>query len=83
MTSRYVEFGAKEWAELRANTPLELTESEVKRLRSLGDHIDLAEVERIYLSLSRLLSTHVETMHKLRGCCRSCLGVGLPRLRLD
>ncbi len=65
MTSRYVEFGAKEWAELRANTPLELTESEVKRLRSMGDHIDLAEVERIYLSLSRLLSTHVETMHKL------------------
>ena len=65
MPSRYVQFRAKEWAKLRANTPLELTEDEVRRLRSLGDHIDLAEVERIYLSLSRLLSTHVETMHGL------------------
>lgn len=63
--SRYVKFDAREWAKLRANTPLELTADEVKRLRSLGDHLDLAEVERIYLALSRLLSTHVEAMQSL------------------
>lgn len=63
--SRYVTFGAEQWAKLRANTPLELSADEVSRLRSMGDHIDLAEVERIYLSISRLLSSHVEAMQSL------------------
>jgi len=63
--SRYVDFTAKDWAKLRADTPLELTEDEVIRLRSMGDHIDLKEVERIYLSLSRLLSRHVVATQNL------------------
>jgi len=58
--SPYSIFSALEWASFRADTPLTLTADEVTRLRSLGDMVDLAEVERIYLSLSRLLSTHVE-----------------------
>jgi len=58
-------FSAKEWAAFRADTPLTLTFDEVKRLRSIGDPIDLAEVQRIYLSLSRLLSAHVESSQLL------------------
>lgn len=38
-----------------------LTADEVDRLRSMGDPIDLDEVRRIYLSVSRLLSAHVES----------------------
>ncbi|MEM1376668.1 MAG: type I pantothenate kinase, partial [Pseudomonadota bacterium] len=38
---------------------------EVRRLRSLNDPIDLDEVRRIYLSLSRLLSSHVESSQEL------------------
>jgi type I pantothenate kinase len=53
-------FTADEWAKFRADTPLTLTADEVQRLRSLNDPIDLDEVRRIYLSLSRLLSAHVE-----------------------
>ncbi len=34
----------------------------MQRLRSLNDPIDLDEVRRIYLSLSRLLSAHVEVV---------------------
>jgi hypothetical protein len=49
------------WAGFGADTPLTLTADEVRRLRSLYDPIDLDEVRRIYLSLSRLLSAHVET----------------------
>ena len=37
----------------------------MSRLRSLGDPIDLTEVRRIYLSLSRLLSSHVESSQLL------------------
>lgn len=58
--SPYRFFTAGEWARFRADTPLTLTEDEVRRLSSLNDPVDLDEVRRIYLSVSRLLSAHVE-----------------------
>ncbi|MDK1491126.1 type I pantothenate kinase [Sinorhizobium sp. 7-81] len=58
--SPYHVFSAEEWSRFRADTPLTLTADEVQRLRSLNDPVDLGEVRRIYLSLSRLLSAHVE-----------------------
>lgn len=58
-------FTSDEWARFRADTPLTLTADEVQRLRSLHDPIDLNEVRRIYLSLSRLLSAHVEASQLL------------------
>ena len=58
--SPYVTFAAEEWGKFRADTPLTLTVEDLDRLRSLGDPINLAEVTRIYLALSRLLSAHVE-----------------------
>ncbi len=63
--SPYHFFTSDEWAKFRADTPLTLTADEVHRLRSLGDPIDLNEVRRIYLSLSRLLSSHVESSQLL------------------
>jgi len=63
--SPYRVFSAERWAEFRADTPLTLTEDEVQRLSSLNDPIDLDEVRRIYLSLSRLLSAHVEATQLL------------------
>jgi type I pantothenate kinase len=63
--SPYQFFTAEEWAKFRADTPLTLGEDEVRRLRSLNDPINLNEVRRIYLSLSRLLSAHVESSQLL------------------
>ncbi|AGA65346.1 Pantothenate kinase [Liberibacter crescens BT-1] len=63
--SPYHFFTSEEWASFRANTPLTLTEEEVTRLRSFDDPIDLYEVRKIYLSLSRLLSIHVEASQTL------------------
>lgn len=63
--SPYRFFTARKWATFRADTPLTLTEEEVQRLGSLNDPIDLNEVRRIYLSMSRLLSAHVETSQAL------------------
>src|SRR5690606_27179645 len=54
--SPYRVFTAERWAQFRDDTPLTLNEDEVRRLRSLNDPIDLDEVRKIYLSLSRLLS---------------------------
>jgi len=63
--SPYRFFSAQEWGAFRADTPMTLNRDEVARLRSLGDPIDLEEVGRIYLSLSRLLSAHVESSQLL------------------
>ena len=63
--SPYRFFDAARWSEFRADTPLTLTEAEVDQLRSLNDPVDLGEVARIYLSLSRLLSAHVEASQEL------------------
>lgn len=63
--SPYRFFTAEKWAEFRADTPLTLTPDEVRRLSSLYDPIDIDEVRRIYLSLSRLLYAHVETSQML------------------
>jgi type I pantothenate kinase len=63
--SPYRVFSAEEWAGFRDDTPLTLGEDEIRRLRSLNDPIDLEEVKRIYLSISRLLSAHVETSQRL------------------
>jgi type I pantothenate kinase len=63
--SPYLFFSAAEWAKFRADTPLTLTEEEIGRLRSLNDPFDLEEVKRIYLSMSRLLSAHVESSQLL------------------
>lgn len=63
--SPYRFFTAEEWARFRADTPLTLTADEVRKMRSLNDPTELEEVRRIYLSLSRLLSTHVESSQML------------------
>ncbi|MDY8110845.1 type I pantothenate kinase [Fulvimarina sp. 2208YS6-2-32] len=63
--SPYRIFSANAWAKFRADTPLTLTAEELERIRSMNDPVDLDEVKRIYLSLSRLLSAHVEASQLL------------------
>ncbi|MEO0547604.1 MAG: type I pantothenate kinase [Pseudomonadota bacterium] len=63
--SPFLHFSIDQWAAFRADTPLTLTEEEVRRLRALNDTISLNEVSRIYLSLSRLLASHVEAAQSL------------------
>jgi type I pantothenate kinase len=63
--SPYRTFTRAEWANLRDDTPMTLTVEEVTRLRSLHDRLDMAEVEEIYLPLSRLLSMYVAATQRL------------------
>lgn len=65
LVSPYRFFSVKDWEGFKADTPMTLGEDEVARLRSLNDPISMEEVERIYLSMSRLLSTHVEALQQL------------------
>jgi len=63
--SPYRTFPRAEWAALRADTPMTLTDEEVTRVRSLHDRLDMTEVEEIYLPLSRLLSLYVAATQRL------------------
>lgn len=70
----YVEFDRTTWAALAASTPLPLAESDVQRLRGLGERIDLAEVDTVYLPLSRLLNLYVAASHRLHEATSVFLG---------
>jgi type I pantothenate kinase len=64
----YVELDRGAWARLRDHHPLNLTQADVTRLRGLGERLDLAEVEQVYLPLSRLLNFYVgatEGLHRI------------------
>ena len=63
--SPYLEFTREDWAKLRADTPLTLTQSDLDELRGLNDRIDLDEVVAIYLPMSRLLNLYVAATQKL------------------
>ena len=72
--SPYRAFSRAEWAALRADTPMTLTPGEIARLRSLNDRLDMAEVEEIYLPLSRLLSMYVAATQRLFRAQQAFLG---------
>lgn len=72
--SPYRKFNREEWAKLRADTPMTLTEAEVLRLRGLNEHLSIDEVIEIYLPLSRLLSLYVSATQDLFKATRYFLG---------
>lgn len=74
MVSPYVEFGRDEWARLRANHPMTLGPADVQRLAGLGERIDTAEVEEIYLPLSRLLAYYIAGTTQLHEITSQFLG---------
>src|SRR3979409_73507 len=72
--SPYHVFSRAAWAALREDTPMTLAPSEVTQVRSLHDRLDMAEVEEIYLPLSRLLSLYVAATQRLFRAQQGFLG---------
>jgi type I pantothenate kinase len=70
----YVALDRQEWAGLRKQTAMTLTQEEVTRLGGLADPIDSGEAEQIYLPLSRLLSLYVEGNGALHRITSTFLG---------
>jgi type I pantothenate kinase len=63
--SPYSEFTRRDWARLRADTPLLLTSDELVRLQGLNERVAIEEVVDVYLPLSRLLHLYVEAQQVL------------------
>ncbi|MCD0447640.1 type I pantothenate kinase [Actinocorallia sp. API 0066] len=72
--SPYVEFSRDAWRQLRANTPLTLTEADLDDLRGLKDPIGIDEVEDVYLPLTRLLNLFFTGDSGLRDALSTFLG---------
>ena len=72
--SPYRIYTRAEWAALREDTPMTLKVAEVAQMRSVHDRLDMAEVEEIYLPLSRLLSLYVAATQRLHRAQQRFLG---------
>ncbi|MDX2265346.1 MAG: type I pantothenate kinase [Hyphomicrobiales bacterium] len=65
--SPYRVFTREEWAKLREDTPMTLTESDLEQLRGVIERISASEVVDIYLPLSRLINFYVRAALALHG----------------
>ena len=65
--SPYATYSRAEWARLRDDTPLTLTEADLENLSGLTERVSTDEVVDIYLPLSRLLNLYVEASQGLHG----------------
>ena len=78
--SRFVAFTRDDWARLRDHTALTLTESDLFGLRGLNEQLTLAQVEQVYLPLTRLLNMYVAATQVLRSATTDFLGNPEQRL---
>lgn len=60
-------FSREEWAKLRFNTPLTLTESEIIELQGINEKLSVDEVEAVYLPLTRLLNFYYNASRHLHA----------------
>lgn len=77
---RYERFSRDEWAKLRAQTPLTLSENDLNALRGINDRIDLDEVVAVYLPLTRLLNLYVSATQNLHRVSSTFLGTLAPKM---
>ena len=74
MSAPYLDFDRAAWAALRESTPLTLSEADLAELQGLNERVSLAEVETIYLPVSRLLNLHVAATQLLHKASDTFLG---------
>jgi type I pantothenate kinase len=72
--SPYRVFSREEWAKLRADTPMTLVPRDLEQLSGLIEDLSMAEVEQIYLPMSRLLNLHVAAAQDLHTVTTRFLG---------
>jgi len=72
--SPWVDLDRSAWSRLASSTPLPLTAADVDRVRGLGERVDLAEVEQVYLPLSRLLNLYAAGVQRLHAVTSTFLG---------
>lgn len=70
----FTHFSREQWSAAAPQTPLPLTPEDVEKLASLGDPIDLAEVDAIYRPLSALLQLYMDSTRRNAAGRQTLLG---------
>lgn len=70
----FLELDRRDWAALAPTTPLKLDDIDLRKIRGLGDALDLDEVEQVYVPLSRLLNLYVAGTRATREATTAFLG---------
>lgn len=70
----YTTFSKAEWAALRADTPMTLTEEDVEQLSGVTERMSVDQVQDVYLPLSRLLNFYVAASQNLHEATSTFLG---------
>lgn len=77
--SPFEHFTRAQWDRLASRTPLPLTAGDIADIASLGDPIDLEEVDAIYRPLSAVLQLYVDATRRIGSQQRSLLQVPYQR----
>lgn len=72
--SPYRHFARDEWSRLRADTPMTLVPRDLDALSGIIEELSMAEVEEVYLPLSRLLNLYVAASQELHAVTSRFLG---------
>ena len=72
--SPYARFDRHEWDALTDRTPLPLTQEDIDQIASLGDPIDMTEVDTIYRPLSALLQLYIDGRRRISAERHAFLG---------
>src|SRR3712207_6349205 len=76
----FLEIARDRWAELAPSTGLALDETQLARLRGLGEPLDAREVEDVYVPLSRLLNLYATARRRLEREASAFLGEDATRI---
>jgi type I pantothenate kinase len=78
--SPYMTFTKEEWAKLRFNTPMTLTETEIAELRGVNETLSIEEVSNIYLPLTRLINLYITGSQQLHAVSDTFFGKNTSRV---
>lgn len=78
MTSPWVELPRANWAELARESRIELDQATIERLRGLKDPTNRADVEEVYLPLTRLINMRRVSHRRLYQATNDFLGISPP-----
>jgi type I pantothenate kinase len=78
--SPFLSFSREQWARLRGGTAMTLREEDIAELSGITEALSMAEVEEVYLPLSRLLNLHIAAVQDLHRVSSRFLGTLAPKV---
>jgi type I pantothenate kinase len=72
--SPFLSFPRDRWSQLRAATPLTLSQGDLAEIQGLNERLDLEEVQDVYLPISRLLDLSIAAAQELYRARATFLG---------